>query len=84
MKCINRNLSHVVFESIFRCDAVYFLNGVRRNVQTRGLTVVDHQQLVILLIGCKKQKRIKPIFGLKVDHPRPKKKKKSDNKGESK
>lgn len=35
--------THIVFESIFRSNAVNFLYGVRGHIQAWGLTVIDHQ-----------------------------------------
>lgn len=44
---------HVVFEGVFRSDAVYLFNRIRGHIQAWRLAVIDHQQLVILLVGCK-------------------------------
>lgn len=48
----NKSATHIVFEGVFRHNAVNLVNGVRRCIQAGRLTVIGHQQLVILLIGC--------------------------------
>lgn len=46
---------YIVFEGVFRGDAVNLFNCIRGNIQARRLAVIDHQELVIFLIGCKIQ-----------------------------
>lgn len=48
-------VTHVVFEGVFWSNAVNLFYGIRGHIQAWRLTVVDHQQLVILLIGCTEQ-----------------------------
>lgn len=40
-----------VFEGVLGGDAVDFFDGVGRDVEAWRLTVVDHQHLVVLLVG---------------------------------
>lgn len=46
-----------VFEGVFRGDAVDFLNGVGGHVEPWRLAVVNHQHLVVFLIGCQNEQR---------------------------
>lgn len=45
--------TYIVFEGVFRGDAVDFLDGVGGHVEPWWLTVIDHQHLVVFFIGCK-------------------------------
>lgn len=49
--------TYSVFEGVFRGDAVDFLNGVGGYIKPWWLTVINHQHLVVFLIGCKNERR---------------------------
>lgn len=52
-------MTYIVFESVFRSNAVDFLYRIGRYILACRLTVIDHQQLVILLVGCRKTDCVK-------------------------